>query len=110
MTQLALQDMIGTKFNLVPYRGSPQMTEPHAVRPDRRRDRPARRLPAEIAPAKLRALAIIGNNRVEHFARRPDAEGGRLNFTAEPWYGLQGPKRNSARDRRPDERGGDRRF
>jgi tripartite-type tricarboxylate transporter receptor subunit TctC len=92
MTQLALQDMIGTKFNLVPYRGSPQMTSDMlSGQIDAVIDLLGGYLP-QIRAGKLRAMAIIGNKRVDQLPDVPTLREIGLNFTAEPWYGLQGPK------------------
>ena len=92
MTQLALQDMIGTKFNLIPYRGSPQMaTDMLAGQIDAVIDLLGGYL-GQVGPAGLRVLAVIGNNRVDQLKGVPTLKESGLNFTAEPWYGLQGPK------------------
>jgi tripartite-type tricarboxylate transporter receptor subunit TctC len=92
MTQLALQDMIGTKFNLVPYKGSPQMaSDMMSGQIDAVIDLLGGYL-AQIKAGKLRALAIIGNGRVESLPDVPTLKEAGLNFTAEPWYGLEGPK------------------
>ena len=92
MTQLALQDMIGTKFNLVPYKGAPQMiSDMLSGQIDAVIDLLGGYLP-QIKAGKLRALAIIGNKRVEQLPDVPTLREIGLNFTAEPWYGLQGPK------------------
>jgi tripartite-type tricarboxylate transporter receptor subunit TctC len=92
MTQLALQDMIGTKFNLVPYKGAPQMaSDMLSGQIDAVIDLLGGYLP-QIRAGKLRALAIIGNTRIESLPDVPTLKEVGLNFTAEPWYGLQGPK------------------
>jgi tripartite-type tricarboxylate transporter receptor subunit TctC len=92
MTQLALQDMMATKFNLVPYKGAPQMSaDMMSGQIDAVIDLLGGYLP-QIRAGKLRALAIIGNSRVEHLPDVPTLKEAGLNFTAEPWYGLQGPK------------------
>ena len=45
-----------------------------------------------IREGKLRALAVIGNGRIPQLPDVPMLSEIGLNFTAEPWYGLQGPK------------------
>jgi len=92
MTQLALQDMIGTKFNLVPYRGAPQMaSDMMSSQIDAVIDLLGGYLP-QIRAGKLRALAIIGTGRLEQLPDVPTIKEIGLDFTAEPWYGLEGPK------------------
>jgi tripartite-type tricarboxylate transporter receptor subunit TctC len=92
MTQLSLQDMIGTTFNLIPYRGGPQMTSDMlGGQIDAVIDLLGSYLPL-IRDGKLRALAVIGNSRVPQLPDVPLLKEVGLNFTAEPWYGLQGPK------------------
>src|SRR5262245_15216990 len=61
MTQLSLQDMIGTKFNLIPYRGAPQMaTDMLAGQIDAVIDLLGGYL-GQVGPAGLRVLAVIGD-------------------------------------------------
>jgi tripartite-type tricarboxylate transporter receptor subunit TctC len=90
MTQLALQDMIGSKFNLVPYKGAPRMaSDMMSGQIDAVIDLLGGYLP-QIKAGKLRALAIIGNGRVEQLPDVPTLKESGLSFTAEPWYGLVG--------------------
>jgi tripartite-type tricarboxylate transporter receptor subunit TctC len=92
MTQLALQDMIGTKFNLIPYRGGPQMaTDMMAGQIDAAIDLLGSYL-GQVNSGHLRVLAVIGNGRLAQLKDVPTLKEAGLSFTAEPWYGLQGPK------------------
>jgi tripartite-type tricarboxylate transporter receptor subunit TctC len=92
MTQLALQDMLGTKFNLVPYRGAPQMTtDMLSGQIDAVVDLLGSYL-SLVQNGELRVLAVIGNNKVAQLPNVPTLKDVGLNLTAEPWYGLQGPK------------------
>ena len=92
MTQLSLQDMMGTTFNLIPYRGGPQMTtDMLGGQIDAVIDLLGSYLPL-IREGKLRALAVIGNSRIPQLPDVPLLSETGINFTAEPWYGLQGPK------------------
>jgi tripartite-type tricarboxylate transporter receptor subunit TctC len=92
MTQLSLQDLMGTTFNLIPYRGGPQMTSDMlGGQIDAVIDLLGSYLPL-IREGKLRALAVIGNNRIPQLPDVPMLKEVGLNLTAEPWYGLQGPK------------------
>jgi tripartite-type tricarboxylate transporter receptor subunit TctC len=92
MTQLALQDMLGTTFNLVPYRGAPQMTtDMLSGQIDAVVDLLGSYL-SLVQNGQLRVLAVIGNHKVEQLPNVPTLRDVGLNLTAEPWYGLQGPK------------------
>jgi tripartite-type tricarboxylate transporter receptor subunit TctC len=92
MTQLALQDMIGTTFNLIPYRGGPQMaTDMMAGQIDAAIDLLGSYL-GQVNSGHLRVLAVIGNGRLAQLKDVPTLKEAGLSFTAEPWYGLQGPK------------------
>jgi tripartite-type tricarboxylate transporter receptor subunit TctC len=92
MTQLALQDIMGTKFNLIPYKGAPQMiSDMLSGQIDAVIDLTGGYLP-QIKAGKLRALAIIGNKRIEQLPDVPTLRELGIDLTAEPWYGLEGPK------------------
>jgi len=92
MTQLALQDMLATKFNLVPYRGAPQMTtDMLSGQIDAVVDLLGSYL-SLVQNGELRVLGVIGNKRVEQLPDVPTLKEIGLGLTAEPWYGLQGPK------------------
>jgi tripartite-type tricarboxylate transporter receptor subunit TctC len=92
MTQLAIQDMLKTKFNLIPYKGAPQMvSDMLSGQIDAVIDLTGGYL-AQIKAGKLRALAIIGNKRIDQLPDVPTVRELGIDFTAEPWYGLEGPK------------------
>jgi len=92
MTQLALQDLLGTRFNLVPYRGAPQMaTDMLAGQIDGVVDLLGSYL-SLVQAGQLRVLGVIGNERVEQLPGVPTLKETGLNLTAEPWNGLEGPK------------------
>ena len=108
MTQLSLQDMMGTTFNLIPYRGGPQMTSDMlGGQIDAVIDLLGSYLPL-IREGKLRALAVIGNSRIAAAAGRADAERDWAQFHRRALVRPAGPEGHSARDRRSDERGRDR--
>lgn len=92
MTQLALQDILQTKFNLIAYKGAPQMiTDMLSGQIDAVIDLTGGYL-AQIKAGKLRALAVIGDKRVEQLPDVPTMRELGLDFTAQPWYALEGPK------------------
>jgi len=92
MTQLAVQDMLQTKFNLIAYKGAPQMiTDMLSGQIDAVIDLTGGYL-SQIKAGKLRALAIIGNKRIDQLPDVPTMRELGFDFTAEPWYALEGPK------------------
>jgi tripartite-type tricarboxylate transporter receptor subunit TctC len=92
MAQLALSDMVDAKFNIVPYKGAPQMIpDMLSGQIDGCMDLLAGYLP-QIRAGKIRALAVVGGTRSEYLPDVPTLEEAGLNFSASPWYALQGPK------------------
>lgn len=92
MTQLALQDVVGTTFNLVSYKGAPQMiTDMLSGQIDAVIDLTGGYL-TQVKAGKLRALAIIGNKRIAQLPDVPTLREIGIDLTAEPWYALEGPK------------------
>jgi tripartite-type tricarboxylate transporter receptor subunit TctC len=92
MAQLSLQELIGTRFNIVPYKGAPQMIpDMLSGQIDAAMDLVAGYLP-QIRAGKIRAIAVAGHSRTEFLPDTPTLKEAGLNFTADPWYGLQGPK------------------
>ncbi len=92
MTQLALQDKLQTKFNLVPYKGAPQMiSDMLSGQIDAVVDLTGGYL-AQIKAGKLRALAIIGDERLPQLPDVPTLREVGIDLTAQPWYALEGPK------------------
>lgn len=92
MAQLYLQDTIGTKFNLISYRGAPQMIpDMLSGQIDGVMDLLGSYLP-QIKAGKLKAIAVVGKQRSEYLPDVPTLKEAGIDFTAEPWYGLEGPK------------------
>lgn len=92
MTQLAVGDLLKTQFNLIAYKGGPQMiSDMLSGQIDAVVDLLGSYLP-QIKAGKLRALAVIGNKRIEQLPDVPTMRELGYDFTAEPWYALEGPK------------------
>ncbi len=92
MIELAIQDALGTSFNLVPYKGAAQMAQ----------DMLSGQIDAvvnfpggfseQIKAGKLKALGIVGDSRSDLFPGIPTLKETGVNFSASPWYSFQGPK------------------
>ncbi len=92
MTQLSLQERLGTTFNLIPYKGSGQMAS----------DMIGEQIDASIdllggymemvKAGKLRILTVIGDKRLPSLPDVPTLIEAGVNFTAQPWFGFEGPK------------------
>jgi tripartite-type tricarboxylate transporter receptor subunit TctC len=92
MAQLSLQEMSGAKFNIVPYKGAPQMIpDMLSGQIDGCMDLLAGYLP-QIRAGKIRAIGVAGNSRNEFIPDVPTLKEAGLSLTTSPWYGLQGPK------------------
>jgi tripartite-type tricarboxylate transporter receptor subunit TctC len=92
MAQLAVGDMVGATYNIVPYKGASQIAgDLLSGQIDAASDLLAAYVP-HIKAGKLRALVIIGDRRVEQFPEVPTLKETGLDFAAAPWFGLQGPK------------------
>jgi tripartite-type tricarboxylate transporter receptor subunit TctC len=92
MAQLAMQDLAGAKFNIVPYKGASQIAgDLLSGQIDAASDLLAAYVP-HIRAGKLRALVVIGDRRSEQIPDVPTLKETGLSFAASPWFGLQGPK------------------
>lgn len=92
MTQLTMQDMMGTTFNLVQYRGAPQMiTDLLAKQIDAVIDLSGGYLP-QIEAGTLHAIAVFGEERDPRLPKIPTAKEQGLNLAVDAWYGMEGPK------------------
>ena len=92
MTQLAMQDLFGTTFNLVQYRGAPQMvTDLLGGQIDAVIDLAGGYM-SQIQSGKLRALAVIGDKREGRLPEVKTMIEQGVNMSVQPWYGLEGPK------------------
>lgn len=92
MTQLALQDLAGVEFNIIPYRGPPQVLG----------DLLGGRLDAgmalignfmaQVKSGQLKVLAVFGEHRDPALPKVPTLIEQGYNFSSQPWTGLEGPK------------------
>jgi tripartite-type tricarboxylate transporter receptor subunit TctC len=92
MTQLTMQDMMGTTFNLVAYRGAPQMiTDLLGKQIDAVIDLTGGYLP-QLQSGALHGVAVFGEQRDPRLPDVPTAKEQGLNLSVEAWYGMEGPK------------------
>jgi len=92
MTQLALQDLAGVEFNIVPYRGPPQVLQDllggHV---DAGMALIGNFMP-QIQTGKLKVLVAFGEQRDRNLPDVPTLIEEGYNFSSQPWTGMQGPK------------------
>ena len=92
MAQRSLQEIIGTEFNLIPYKGSPQMaTDMIGEQIDASMDLIGSYMEM-VKAGKLRILAIAGDKRLPQLPDVPTLKESGINFSAQPWFGFEGPK------------------
>lgn len=92
MAQLSLQELIGTEFNLIPYKGSGQMaTDMIGEQIDASMDLIGSYMEM-VKAGKLRVLAIAGDKRLKELPDVPTLKESGINFSAQPWFGFEGPK------------------
>ena len=92
MTQLALQDLAGVEFNIIPYRGPPQVLQ----------DLLGEHLDAgmalvgnfmpQIQSGDLKVLVVFGDRRDPALPNIPTLIEEGYNFSSQPWTGMEGPK------------------
>ena len=92
MTQLALQDLAGVEFNIVPYRGPPQVLQ----------DLLGGHLDAgmslignfmqQVRSGELKVLVVFGERRDPALPNVPTLIEEGYNFFSQPWTGMEGPK------------------
>lgn len=91
MTELMLQENQGVKFNIVVYKGAPQMIpDMLGGTLDAVMDLSGSYMP-QINSGQLRVLGIAGNARRADINAPTFKEMG-INLTSEPWLGFEGPK------------------
>ncbi|MDM0021817.1 Bug family tripartite tricarboxylate transporter substrate binding protein [Variovorax saccharolyticus] len=92
MTQLALQDLAGVEFNIVPYRGPPQVLQDllggHL---DAGMGLVGNYMP-QVQSGQIKVLAVFGDRRDASLPNVPTLLEEGYKFSSQPWTGLQGPK------------------
>lgn len=92
MLGLRIEEATGTKMNMVPYKGSPQML------PDLMSgniDLVGDQIPtyvSQVQAGKITAIATFGTKRSPLLPNVPTMKELGFDILAAPWYGLQGPK------------------
>ncbi len=93
MTGLALQDLAGVKFDMVASRGAALQMQANLA--SGQIDVIVDQAPTYITlikEGKVRPLAVAGDKRSALLPDVPTLKEIGINFTAAPWYGMQGPK------------------
>lgn len=92
MTQLKMQDMLSATFNMIQYRGAPQMiTDLLSQHIDAIIDLRGGYVP-QLQAGTLRALAVFGDKRDPRLADVPTAKEQGVDISVEAWYAMEGPK------------------
>lgn len=93
MTGLALQDLANVRFEMVPSRGAALQMQANLA--SGQIDVIVDQAPTYITlikEGKVRPLATAGDKRSALLPDVPTLKESGINFTAAPWYGMQGPK------------------
>jgi len=92
MTQLALQDLAGIEYNIIPYRGPPQVLQDllggHL---DAGMSLIGNFMP-QVKAGQLKVLVVFGEKRDANLPNVPTLIEEGYRFFSEPWTGVQGPK------------------
>jgi tripartite-type tricarboxylate transporter receptor subunit TctC len=92
MTQLALQDLAGVEFNIIPYRGPPQvLVDLLGGHLDAGMALIGNFMP-QVKAGQLKVLAVFGERRDASLPNVPTLMEQGYNFSSQPWTGLEGPK------------------
>lgn len=92
MTQLALQDLAGVEFNIIPYRGPPQVLgDLLGGHLDAGMALIGNFMP-QVKAGQLKVLAVFGERRDASLPNVPTLIEQGYNFSSQPWTGLEGPK------------------
>jgi tripartite-type tricarboxylate transporter receptor subunit TctC len=92
MTEFALQDLLGVQFNVIPYRGPPQVLEDLlGERLDAGMSLVGNFMP-QIQSGQLKVLVSLGDHRDPKLPNVPTLIEEGYNFSSQPWTGIEGPK------------------
>jgi tripartite-type tricarboxylate transporter receptor subunit TctC len=92
MTQLALQDLAGVEFNIVPYRGPPQVLQDLLGGHLDAGMALIGNFMAQVLRGDLKVLVVFGERRDPALPNVPTLIEEGYNFYSQPWTGLEGPK------------------
>jgi tripartite-type tricarboxylate transporter receptor subunit TctC len=92
MTQLALQDLAGVEFNIIPYRGPPQVLQDLlGQQVDAGMSLVGNFMP-QIQAGQLKVLVVFGDHRDPSLPDVPTLIEEGYKFSSQPWTGVEGPK------------------
>lgn len=92
MTQLALQELAGVAFNLIPYRGPPQVLQDMLAGNVDAGMALAGNFMPQIRSGDLTPLAVVSATRDPFLPDVPTLVEEGFDFVSQPWSGMQGPK------------------
>lgn len=92
MTELALQDLAGVKFNIIPYRGPPQVLQDLlGGQLDAGMGLIGNYMP-QIRAGQLKVLVAFSDHRDPKLPNVPTLIEQGYKFSSQPWTGIEGPK------------------
>lgn len=92
MTQLALQELAGVEFNIIPYRGPPQVLQDLLGDHLDGGNALVGNFMPQIQAGQLKALVIFGDQRDPALPNVPTLIEEGYKFSSQPWTGIEGPK------------------
>lgn len=92
MTQLALQDLAGISYNIIPYRGPPQVLQDLLGEQIDAGMALVGNFMPHIKAGQLKVLAVMGDKRDPLLPQTPTLIEEGYNFSSQPWTGMEGPK------------------
>ncbi|VTU45340.1 Argininosuccinate lyase (plasmid) [Variovorax sp. SRS16] len=92
MTQLALQDLAGVEFNIVPYRGPPQVMQDLLGEQLDAGSALVGNFMPQIKAGQLKALVVFGDRRDAALPNVPTLIEEGYRFSSQPWTGMEGPR------------------
>ena len=92
MTQLALQELAGVEFNIIPYRGPPQVLQDLLGEQIDAGMALVGNFMTHIQSGQLKVLAVLGDRRDPALPNVPTLIEEGYNFSSQPWTGMEGPK------------------